>query len=219
MSQARPARLPARSAPRRASSEAAAAIVVPPLRLVDDSARPHRRALTRAVTVLAATLAAVGLFGVVSLHVLLAQGQAGLDTLHTRADAAAVQNKRLTVDVAQLEAPDRVIEWARQRLGMVPLAAIVYVPAADPGSPLPPVPDGPTPAAAKAAASATATPKAPSATPSATPTATPTRSPTPKPATAVAAVGATATAAKGATTATTLAHRQTPPTTPAARNP
>ncbi|HEX3393502.1 MAG TPA: hypothetical protein VHS52_03155 [Acidimicrobiales bacterium] len=150
----------ARPAPRGATSEAAAAAAAPALRLVDRSALPRRRALTRVATVLAATLAGVGLFGVVALNVLLAQGQAGLDTLHSRADAAAARNGRLTVDVAQLESPERVVARARL-LGMVPLAAVVYVPAADPASPLPPVPDGPVPAAAKAAAGPTATPTTP----------------------------------------------------------
>ncbi|MGI9080493.1 MAG: hypothetical protein ACR2GF_06720 [Acidimicrobiales bacterium] len=156
MSQARSARPAPRPVPRRATSEAAAAAAAPALRLVDRSALPRRRALTRVATVLAATLAGVGLFGVVSLNVLLAQGQAELDTLHSRADVAAVQNSRLTVDVAQLESPERVVARARL-LGMVPLAAVVYVPAADPASPLPPVPDGPVPGAPKAAATATAT--------------------------------------------------------------
>lgn len=140
MSPARAARMAARPAPRRAYVDD-----VPALRLVDPAARQYRRALTRAVTILATALAGAGLFGVVGLHVLLTQGQAELDSLHTRADSEAARNGRLTVQVAQLEAPARVVEAARQRLGMVPLAAVVYLPARDPASPLPPVPDGPPP--------------------------------------------------------------------------
>ncbi|MEN3315319.1 MAG: hypothetical protein V7605_1553 [Acidimicrobiaceae bacterium] len=209
MSQARPARPAPRPAPPRTTSEAAAAAAAPALRLVDRSALPGRRALTRVATVLAATLAGVGLFGVVALNVLLAQGQAGLDTLHSRADAAAVRNGRLTVDVAQLESPERVVARARL-LGMVPLAAVVYVPAADPASPLPSVPDGPAPGAAKATTATTPAATTPAAT---TPAAT-----TPG-ATSTAASGRTtpttaaAAATRRATTATTVARHQAPSTT------
>jgi hypothetical protein len=201
MSQARPARPAPRPAPPRTTSEATAA---PALRLVDRSALPGRRALTRVATVLAATLAGVGLFGVVALNVLLAQGQAGLDTLHSRADAAAVRNGRLTVDVAQLESPERVVARARL-LGMVPLAAVVYVPAADPASPLPSVPDGPAPGAAKATTATTPAATTPAATtPGATSTAASGRT---TPTTAAAA------ATRRATTATTVARHQAPSTT------
>lgn len=157
MSQVRSERLAARAAPRRAASEAAA---VPALRLVDDSALPRRRALTRAATALASLLAAAGLFGVVCLHVLLAQGQVDLDALHARDDAATAANGKLTVEVAQLEAPARVVGWAQAHLGMVPLAAITYLPVADPASLLPPVPARPLPTAAASATPATGTPAA-----------------------------------------------------------
>ncbi|MGI9023925.1 MAG: hypothetical protein ACR2HV_11970, partial [Acidimicrobiales bacterium] len=124
MTPARTARPAARTAPRGAR---AVAVEAPALRLVDQAARPRQRALTRAATALASALAAVGLFGVVGLHVLLTQGQAELDQLHSRATAEAARHGRLKVEVAQMEAPARVVGEARQRLGMVPLAAIVYL--------------------------------------------------------------------------------------------
>jgi len=134
VSESRTARLDARPAHRRAEAEA-----VPALRLIDAQARSRHRALTRAATVLASALAAVGLFGVVTLHVVLTQGQAQLDQLQARADAESIRNGRLTVEIAELEAPARIVEAARGRLGMVPMAAIVYLPATDPATPLPPV--------------------------------------------------------------------------------
>ena len=136
MSESRTARLDARPAHRRAEAEAE---TVPALRLIDAQARSRHRALTRAATVLASALAAVGLFGVVTLHVVLTQGQAQLDQLQARADAESIRNGRLTVEIAELEAPARVVEAARGRLGMVPMAAIVYLPSTDPATPLPPV--------------------------------------------------------------------------------
>lgn len=210
MSQARSARLAARPAPRRASS-GSTAVAAPALRLVDHSALPRRRALTRAATVLASTLAAVGLFGVVCLHVFLTQGQAELDALHKRADAAVAHNGQLTVEVAQLEAPARVVGWARQHLGMVPLAAVAYLPAADPISPLPPVPEGPlpTPAAADAMPGPAGAAKTGSASAATT--------------NGAASSGAAATkptsAATPTTTATTVARRQATPSTVAVRHP
>ena len=142
MSPARAVRMAARPAPRRIDRESA-----PDLRLVaGGAASRRRRALTRTATVLASALAAVGLFGVVALHVLLTQGQAELDQLSARAEAEADRNSRLTVEVAQLEAPARIVEAARGRLGMVPVTAIVYLPGTDPASPLPPVPTEPLPA-------------------------------------------------------------------------
>ncbi len=144
-----------RTAPRRGEAQTATA---PALRLVDD-ASPRHRALTRAATVLATFLAGAGLFGVVGLHVLLTQGQAELDQLHARADAEAARNGQLTVDVALLEAPTRIVDVARGELGMVPLAAVVYLPDTDPASPLPAVPAAPLPSppASGAPAAATAT--------------------------------------------------------------
>ncbi len=200
MSEIRSARMAARPAPRR--SGAAEAVAIPALRLVDASGRPRRRALTKAVTVLVSALAAAGLFGVVCLHVFLTQGQGELDALHARADQAEARNGQLTVDVAQLEAPARVVGWARQHLGMVPLAAVSYLPAADPAAPLPPVPDGPLPTVPGAAGSTTATGSATSSGPAPVSSAT---TPT--------------TAPKSSSTATTVTHRQAPSSTVAARNP
>lgn len=113
-----------------------------PLELVP-RAQPRRRVMTRAYTALAAVGSGVGLFLVVFLHVLLAQGQAQLDDLDTRAERERAQNSRLRVAVAELESPTRIAGAARERLGMVPPASVTFLQVSDPASPLPPVPTGP----------------------------------------------------------------------------
>lgn len=128
-----------RTAPRRApaSRPERERAPRPDLRLVERASGSTSRALTRAVTVLAGLLATAGLFLVVCLHVLLTQGQADLDGLRARADAEAARNRRLRVQVAELESPSRIVSAAREHLGMVPPPTVVYLPAADPTKPLP----------------------------------------------------------------------------------
>lgn len=115
-----------------------------PLELVPRSQPLRRRGiLTRAYTVLAAVFTGVGLFLVVFLHVVLAQGQAQLDDLTSRAETEQALNRRLRVAVAELESPTRIAGVARERLGMVPPASVTFLGAADPSTPLPAVPTGP----------------------------------------------------------------------------
>ena len=115
-----------------------------PLELVPDvGPQRRRRALTRAYTALAVVSSGVGLFLVVFLHVLLAQGQAELDRLDARAADEQAQHDRLKVAVAELESPSRIVTAARDRLRMVPPPSVTFLNAVDPSTPLPPVPTGP----------------------------------------------------------------------------
>ncbi|MFN2606498.1 MAG: hypothetical protein ABR511_01185 [Acidimicrobiales bacterium] len=151
------ARLAARPAPRVAphrSAPGALPAARPDLRLVGPATR-RRRALTRAATALAAASTAAGLFAVVTLHVFLASGQADLDRLQHQADAESAQQGRLTVQVAELQSPERVVDLARQRLGMVPPTSVAYLPEADPSARLPPVAAGPGPTTAPVTAATT----------------------------------------------------------------
>jgi len=91
--------------------------------------------MRRAYTALAVIGAAIGLFLVVCLHVLLAQGQAQLDDLDKRAEKEQVQNGRLRVAVAELESPSRIATAARERLGMVAPRSVTFLKAADPSLP------------------------------------------------------------------------------------
>ena len=160
----------------------------PDLRVVDPTARPASRALMRVATVLAGLLATAGLFLVVCLHVLLTQGQADLDSLRTRAEAESARNRRLRVQVAELESPSRIVAAARERLGMVPPVTVIYLPAADPTRPLPPVSSEPLPPPTTAPAAKATTPTTPttarrSTTPTTARRATPTTTPAATPAT------------------------------------
>lgn len=91
-----------------------------------EPARRARRARARGLTVLAAFLAVVTLFGVVAFHVLLTQGQLQLQHLQDRDAAALARNQELRLQVAELESPARIVA-AAQQLGMVPPATVTYL--------------------------------------------------------------------------------------------
>lgn len=96
--------------------------VVPPNTL----SATGRRRRTRRLTVVGSTILIAALFGVVFAHVLLTQRQFRLDHLEQRATAEQAKYERLRLEVAQLEAPERVVA-AAQQLGMVPPATVTYL--------------------------------------------------------------------------------------------
>ncbi len=101
----------------------------PPLRIVsppDPDARARRR--RRLLAGVLAGLACAGLFAIVGVRVLLAQGQPTVDRLESQLTEAQTENQRLRLDVARLESPSRIVSEARSRLGMVPPATVVYLP-------------------------------------------------------------------------------------------
>ena len=75
-----------------------------------------------------AGLACAGLFAIVGVRVLLAQGQGPVDQLESKVTAAQAENQRLRLDVAGLESPSRIVAEAQSRLGMVAPAVVVYLP-------------------------------------------------------------------------------------------
>ncbi|MGH9165739.1 MAG: hypothetical protein ACRDZW_09535 [Acidimicrobiales bacterium] len=91
-----------------------------------------------------AVAVAASLFGLVAAHVLLAQGQFRLQRLDGQADSAQERYERLRLEVANLEAPGRIVAVAQERLAMVAPAGVTYL------SPTGPV-TGETPARAAAA--------------------------------------------------------------------
>ena len=101
----------------------------PPLRVVDRSElspaarRRRRRLLVGGVGV----LTALGLFAVVVVHVVLAQQQFQLAALTSRIAAARSVNDQLSLQVAQLQAPERVVSDAQKQLGMVSPPSITYL--------------------------------------------------------------------------------------------
>ncbi len=110
----------------------------PPLRVVgppDPDARARRR--RRLVVGALVGLACAGLFAIVGVRVLLAQGQGPVDVLESEVTAAQAENQRLRLDVARLEAPSRIVDEARSRLGMAPPAVVVYLSPVSQASPPP----------------------------------------------------------------------------------
>ena len=98
-------------------------VVAPP----DPSVRARRRA--RMVTTVLAVLACAGLFAIVGVRVLLAQGQAEVDRLEAQVEKVQADQQRLRLQVAERESPQAIVDAARDRLGMVPLGPVVHLPA------------------------------------------------------------------------------------------
>lgn len=96
--------------------------------------RPERRAAQRRVqrrrrlvVAGAAALVVVGLFAVVIVHVVLAQQQFELANLSAKVTAEQSANEALSLQVAQLRAPSRIVSAAEQQLGMVSPPAVGYL--------------------------------------------------------------------------------------------
>ena len=104
---------------------APAAPARPDLRLV--GTEPRERRLTRLVTGLLVAAVFAGLFSIVALRVLLAQGQADVDRLNASIEAKQTEQQGLRMHVASLESPEQIVAAARQRLGMVSPATVTYL--------------------------------------------------------------------------------------------
>lgn len=117
----------------------------PPLRAVPDPASARREWLARLVTGLAVVAACFGLFGVIGVHVMLAQGQDAVQELEARLTQEQVRRQRLVLEEAGLEAPSRIVSEARDRLGLVPPTTVVPLRAASLEDP-PPTTIAPAPA-------------------------------------------------------------------------
>lgn len=134
-------------------------------------ARPRRSPVVPALV--AAGIVLVALFALAAMHALLISGQFRLDGLRQDAASETEKIRRLELRVAQLEAPERVLGAARDRLGMVepdqvgylpPVGVLVedatpvrVAPAAAPTTTVAPVVDAPT-AAVEATTTAAAAP-------------------------------------------------------------
>jgi cell division protein FtsL len=93
----------------------------------DRAAERARRRRARAFTIAAGAAVALLLFGVVAFNVMLTQGQLQLDRLQARQATEQARLSRLRLEVAQLEAPERVVAAAQQQLGMVPPPGVTYL--------------------------------------------------------------------------------------------
>lgn len=89
---------------------------------------PARRRRSPAVPVLVGTgMVLLSLFALAVMHALLIGGQIQLDESQREVAAEAEEVRQLRLRVAQLESPDRVLDVARERLGMVPPAEVGYL--------------------------------------------------------------------------------------------
>jgi cell division protein FtsL len=112
-SRVRPLRAPAPERPAR-----------PLLRLVPEPEVARRRRLSRLFTGLAMVAVCFGLFGVVGLRVMLAQGQREVARLSAEVEQREAEQQQLRLEVAELESPTRVTSAARE-LGMVTPSTVV----------------------------------------------------------------------------------------------
>ncbi|MHB1534694.1 MAG: cell division protein FtsL [Acidimicrobiales bacterium] len=99
------------------------------LRIVDARRRGRRAPVSGARLVLASVaLMAVGVvFGLVYLHVVMAQRQFALDRLDQQRAAAEAQYADLRLQVAQLSSPRQIMSTAEGKLGMRPPASVTYL--------------------------------------------------------------------------------------------
>ena len=106
------------------------------LEVAPDPSVLRRRRLIRLATAVAGLAACFGLFGVVSVHVLLAQGQADVQRLQAQVQEQEDHQQQLKLDVATLEAPERIVATAEQQLGMIrPQVVATLTPATLPPKP------------------------------------------------------------------------------------
>lgn len=113
----------------------------PPLRIVpppESRARRLARRRARITTFVLVALTFGVMFVSVSLRIMQAQDQVNIDSLESAVNQAQTDNQRLRLEVARLESPQRIVDEARARLGMVPPATVTYLAAV-------PTPDTPPP--------------------------------------------------------------------------
>jgi len=104
----------------------------PQLRVVDE---PARRLSFGTITALVVGAVFAVLFGLVVFHTVLLQNQQKLDHLNSEVNETQARYQALRLQVAQLEAPQRIIDVATNKLGMVPSDGTTYLtPAADTGA-------------------------------------------------------------------------------------
>jgi cell division protein FtsB len=87
----------------------------------------RRRRRLRALLLLTGLVMGGSLFALAAFHAMLASGQANLDRLEQQVSEAQARVESLRLQVAELEAPSRIVGEAQQRLGMVPPPGVTYL--------------------------------------------------------------------------------------------
>jgi cell division protein FtsL len=72
------------------------------------------------------------LFGLAVFHTMLVGSQSTLDRIEADLVEAEAETEQLRLDIAELEAPERILDVATEDLGMVPPGEVVTL---DPGAP------------------------------------------------------------------------------------
>ena len=121
-----------------------------PLRREEHIVVPAARPRAAIATDAGAVIGPLAIFSVIAVflaslllagfHSVLVDGQFEVDRLQRRLDTAQEQAQVLRVEVARLESPDRILEVAQGRLGMVPPPERLYLATFLPGDPAQPVP-------------------------------------------------------------------------------
>jgi hypothetical protein len=134
MAMAAPARTRARTAARPVTRQAEPARRPRPqeqrrLTLVTDARLrdAHRRRRMRMLAVATGFVVMAALFGLAAFNAVLVSGQDRLDHLQKQVADAQSRYSANRLKVAQLEAPEHVVQVAQQRLGMVPPPGVTYL--------------------------------------------------------------------------------------------
>jgi cell division protein FtsB len=113
----------------------------PDLAVVREQARARatvRQRRLRAAIVAGGVLAGLLLFALAAFHAVLVGNQVRIDDLEARVADAQARYAASRLEVAELEAPDRIVAEATQRLGMVTPPDVTYL--APSGAVVPPEP-------------------------------------------------------------------------------
>jgi cell division protein FtsL len=97
----------------------------PDLQVVED-ARRHRGGVAFVVFLAGSALFA-SLFGLAVFHAMLVQGQSTIDSLDAQISEARSERDRLRLDLAEKEAPERILATALDELGMLPPDDVVVL--------------------------------------------------------------------------------------------
>ena len=98
--------------------------------------RPRPRRATAVPALVGVGMVIAALLALAVMHALLIGGQVRLDGMHDDVAAETEAIRRLELRVAELESPDRVLDVARERLGMVQPTEVGYLlPVGVPGAP------------------------------------------------------------------------------------
>ena len=97
------------------------------LRVVTPNERPRRRRLTPAIGVSVFVAVFAALLALAAAHAFLVQGQIRLDDLSQKVTEEQGRYQELRLQVAELESPERIVQEAKDRIGMVEPTQILYL--------------------------------------------------------------------------------------------